>query len=123
MISKPLLRLHHFKENKVIEMHTPERVLPHIKSKEKLQSALEWFSHPFVKNRVPDSTFARRRYAELTRPALRWFCKKYGVEVPKWLVGNAHFDEMKPDEFKDYFGDGGPLKVREFEEQSQAKRG
>lgn len=121
MISKPLLRLRHHQENKFVEIHTPEHVLPHITSKARLLDVLKWYDHPFMKNRVPDSPTARRHHVELSRPALRWFCKKYGVEIPGWLKGNAHYDKMSPEEHADYFGDGGPLKVREFEEVTQAK--
>ena len=121
MIAKPQLRLRRAGENKLLEMHTPERVLPKITSKEKLLGVLDWYSYPFIRHRVPDSPDARRRYVELVRPALRWFCKKYGVEVPKWLEGNAHYDQLDPEEHEEMFGNGGPLNAREFEEITQAK--
>jgi hypothetical protein len=98
-----------------VSYHKPETILPAVTSKAKLMAALEHYANPFIKLRTPDSVFARRHYVERVRPALRWFCKIYHVNVPSWLEGNAHYDEIPPEEHKDLFGDK-PLKVREFEE-------
>lgn len=100
-----------------VQYHTPELTLPRCTSKVSLESLLQHYANPHIRLIVPDSVFARRFYVERVRPALRWFCKKYGVSTPSWLNGNAHYDELPPEQFAEYFGEGGPLKVREFEEQ------
>lgn len=121
MIAKPKIILHPFGNRLIPEYRHPERILK-IRGKADLLARLKWYSHPFVMNRVPDSVVARRFYVEQTRPALRWWCKKLGVETPKWLEGNAHFDDMEPGERAIYFGEE-PFVVHEFEAAEQEGEG
>lgn len=103
-----------------MKYHTPERVFPRLKSKEALEGELEFHSNPFIKMHTPDNVSARRYHVERQRPALRWFCKKYGVECPPWLEGNMHYDSLPPDQFKELFGED-KLKVREYEPMETAE--
>lgn len=96
--------------------YTPEDVMPGVKDRKALETALKWYANPFIRKHTPDSTFARRRYVEKVRPTLRWYCKKFGVNVPAWLKGNGHYDKLGPEEHEAFFGKD-PLDVREFEEQ------
>ena len=105
------------------QYHTPETVYPRIRSKAALEKELEWHSHPFIKMRTPDSPAARRYHVERQRPALRFLCRKYGVEIPSWLKGNKHYDTLPPEEHEELFGKG-KLKVREYTpHETQASQG
>lgn len=121
MIAKPHLNLEKKGARFQFEYHAPDNILPHVTSKESLEKALDWYSNPFLKLRSPDDVKARRRYVEKVRPALRWFCKKFAVNVPGWLVGNGPYDELPKEEFAMMFGEG-PFKVREYEELSKAPK-
>ncbi len=76
-----------------------------VKSKEDLEELLEYFSHHLNWTKlVPNKTFARRTYVEKTRPALRYYCEKYGVEVPEWLANDKMFVDMAPSKKQELFG-------------------
>lgn len=122
MRAKPHLRLDKTGARFTFDYTTPEKILPHVKTKEDLEKTLEWYSHPFLKLRVPGGPANRKRYMEKVRPALRWFCKKFGVNIPSWLDGNGVHGELPPEEQKELFGEE-PLDVREFEEWQQEPRG
>ncbi len=113
MMAKPHIVTTKVGERNHVEYVKPEAIVK-VRSKRELEKLLEWYSYPFIKHRVPDNPKARRRYVERVRPALRWFCAKFEVPVPEWLKGNAHYEDMAPDEFEDFFGPG-PFRVREFE--------
>lgn len=121
-ISKPQIKDQLVGDRRYLKVHTPQSVLPGVKDKESLQATLDWYAYPFIKHRVPDDPYARRRYVELTRPALRFFCSKFGVDVPEWLEGNGHYDQLSPEEHNEMFGPK-PLDVQEFEEVPQHKAG
>lgn len=55
----------------------------------------------------------RRWHMERERPALRWFCRHFGVPVPGWLQGNGGYDELSPASYKELFGNA-PLRPVEF---------
>lgn len=99
------------------DFRTPESILPHVTSKKALEGSLEYHSNPHIKMHTLDDPKARRQHVEQVRPALRWFCKKYGMNIPTWLEGNMHYDELPPEQFAEMFGEG-PLNTREFEEHS-----
>lgn len=115
MRAKPHLDLKKDGARWKVDYRTPESVLPRIKTKEDLLHLLEFHANPHIKLHTPDSPRARRHHVEVQRPAMRWLCKKFGVNIPSWLEGNMHYDEMEPEHFKELFGEG-PLKVREYEE-------
>lgn len=113
-LAKPVAVLKPVGENKTFEYRHPDKIVT-CRNKEELQKLLDWYSYPFIKMRLPDDPRARRRYVEQVRPALRWFCKKFHVDTPAWLQGNAHYDSMEPEELEDFFGPG-DLQVFEFDE-------
>lgn len=91
--------------------------------KEDLQEALKHFSKPLLKHLVPDSQMARRKYVEKIRPALRYYCKKFGVKVPTWLVDDKYYTErMSSQEKLKAFGTDN-LKIREFGRMRAAPQG
>ena len=108
------------KHKKVIHwsMHKPEDIVSGIHDKDSLKHALDFFSYPFMNNRLPDSTHARKWHVKMVLPSLRWFCKKYGVEVPAWLKGNGAYDMMNDKERKEHFGRS-MLSVSEFEDMEE----
>lgn len=114
--ARPVVVLKPQGENYGFQYRDPAKVV-RCHNKEALQSLLNFYSYPFIKMRLPDDPAARRRYVEQVRPALRWFCKKFQTEIPQWLLGNAHYDDMPGKEKSDYFGPG-DLKVFEFDQQN-----
>lgn len=119
MLHKPVIKLTKVGERWHMKHLVPDKIVK-CRSKDELKRLLDWYSYPFIAHRVPDNVAARRRYVEEVRPALRWFCKKYGEKVPTWLEGNGHYDELPPEEREKLFG-AEPFKVREFEEYSQSE--
>lgn len=81
--------------------------------KDDLEGKLEAFADPIRNGVVRNVALDRRWYVEKILPALRFYCKKYDVEVPDWLVGNNHWEEMSEEEQEQLFGPG-PLRFREF---------
>ena len=81
--------------------------------REELEAQLDHYSGPLWQRQVPDSTFARRFYVERVRPALRYYCRKFDVEVPGWLKNDSYFMEIKSPERERLFGPD-PLRPREF---------
>lgn len=119
-LARPVAILKPVGENVTYQYRHPSNIIK-CRSKEELAHLLDWYSCPFIKQRLPDSLVARRRFVEQVRPALRWFCKRYHVDVPGWLKGNAHYEDMAGDEAKDFFGDG-PLQVFEFDQQQPVEK-
>jgi predicted hydrolase (HD superfamily) len=115
MRAKPHLRLKKVGARLLPDYYSPETVLPGIRDEATLRHALDRFANPFIKLHTADNTQSRRHHVEKVRPALRWYCKKFGVDEPEWLKGNAHYDEIPPEEHEALFGKN-PLKTREFEE-------
>lgn len=97
----------------------PHEIL-HVTSKEDIEGLLDWYSNPALKMILPDQPEARRFYMEKIRPALRWYCGVYGVEVPEWLKGNGEHGNLSHQEHADAFGSD-PLEVYEFKDAKEAK--
>jgi hypothetical protein len=103
----------HKKSGKAIKVSTPEGV-HRIESKDELVVQLAHYSHPFIRHTVmPKTKFARKHYVEKTRPALRYYCKKYQVEVPAWLANEDYFVNLPEKEKLELFGTS-TLSIREF---------
>lgn len=88
---------------KSVGIKRPTDVLP-IHDKEELQLQLDHYKSPFLKHVVPDSTFARKNYILYVRPALRYYCAKFGVTVPDWLKTDAYYENLPDTEKQDLFG-------------------
>lgn len=84
-----------------------------IRSKEELQAQLKHYNKPFVSHVVGDSKAARLNYIERLRPALRYYCAKFGVAVPKWLANDDFYLKMTDSQKLHLFGTT-ELKVKEF---------
>ena len=97
---------------------TPSKALP-VHSKDELEEQLKHYSKAngatFLRHVVPDSQTARLRYMTRTRPALRFYCKKFQVDVPDWLRDDAAFSTMNKHELLELFGEAIKFPVREFE--------
>ncbi len=78
-----------------------------------LEKKLREFSDPVRNGVVVNSPRGRRWYVEKILPALRFYCGKYATEVPGWLVGNNHWEEMPVPDQELLFGPGA-LRFREF---------
>ena len=78
-----------------------------------LESKLRAFSDPIHNKVVRNTKKDRRWFVEKILPALRFYCGKYDVEVPDWLVGNNHWEGMSREEQLALFGPG-DLRFREF---------
>lgn len=91
---------------------TPSSVLV-VLGPDDLKNKLAAFEDPVRNGVVRNSPRGRRWYVEKILPALRFYCGKYDLEQPDWLVGNNHWEGMpKPDQ-ELLFGPG-DLKLREF---------
>lgn len=99
---------------KGIEVFTPEGVVP-IYNREELLHQLKHYSQELMSLHTPDSVTARRHYVELIRPALRYYCKKFHVDPPKWLASDEYYTKHMPaKERTDHFGLK-PLRIAEFQ--------
>lgn len=91
---------------------TPASVLS-VHDAEALSELLTKYEDP-VRNKVIKNTSKDRRwFVEKVLPALRFFCKRYGVDVPSWLATNGHWERMTDEERAQLFGPE-PLRFREF---------
>jgi hypothetical protein len=96
----------------VLHALTPASVLV-VLGADDLREKLDAFSDPIRNGVVRNTPRGRRWYVEKILPALRFYCAKYDVEVPSWLVGNNHWKGMPPEEQEHLFGSG-ELRFREF---------
>jgi len=101
-------------EGDVPSLHalTPASVLV-VLGREDLEQKLAAFADPVRNKVVRNAPKDRRWYVEKILPALRFYCDKYDVEQPSWLVGNNHWEGMPRDEQERLFGPG-DLRFREF---------
>lgn len=84
---------------------TPEKVLGgRVTNKQQLLFELSRRHHNAIGLHT-SSISERRWHMERERPALRWFCRQFGVPVPNWLQGNGGYDKVLPASFKELFGD------------------
>lgn len=96
----------------VLSVFTPASVLM-VLGADDLRRKLGEFSDPVKNGVIRNSHRGRRWYVEKILPALRFYCGKYGVEQPDWLVGNNHWESMSGADKKKLFGPG-DLRLREF---------
>lgn len=97
-----------------VEAHTPERVLP-CHDKEELEHQLKHYAKRLMSLHTADSTAARRKYVELIRPSLRYYCKKFNVKAPDWLATDDYYTKtMTAAERQKAFGMK-PLRIGEFQ--------
>lgn len=91
-----------------------------VHSKDELQAQLKHWSKGsgpmFLRNLLPKADNPRKvalNYFQKIRPALRAYCAKYGVKVPKWLATDAQYTSMQDSEKLALFGTT-KLVIREF---------
>lgn len=98
--------------SKGVEAWSPERVVE-IHTHEELESQLQHYSQ-MLSQSLPEDKDVLRHHVELVRPALRFYCKKFQVEPPKWLADDKYFTEHLTDSDRArMFGDK-PLRIGEF---------
>jgi len=99
---------------KGIDVHTPEKVLP-VHSKDELEAQLKHYAKFLLALHTADNTAARRKYVELIRPALRYYCKKFNTKMPDWLASDDYYTKtMSVQERQQMFGNR-PLRIGEFQ--------
>lgn len=99
---------------KGVEVLTPSSVLP-VHNVEELESQLHHYSKVFMTITTVDSVPARRHYVEQIRPALRYYCKKFGVHAPSWLKTDDYYlNHLSVAERHKMFGLK-PLRIGEFQ--------
>jgi hypothetical protein len=97
-----------------VQVHTPESVVE-IDSREELEAQLKHYAQLLMKRHTGDTMFERRKYVELIRPALRYYCRKFGREIPRWLADDDYYRKhMSPEERTKHFGTK-PLRIGEFQ--------
>jgi hypothetical protein len=104
----------------------PIFVYPHeivnVRSKSDLDKLLDMYSHPFPMMDGSEglkTTHSNHHLVEWVYPALRWFCRIYGKDIPQWLHGNGWADDIPKKEYKKYFGKA-PLHVIEWKEDKRS---
>ena len=101
--------------SKTVEVHTPEMTLP-IHNKDELEAQLKHYAKLLLGLTVSNTMSAKRKYVELVRPALRYYCKKFNVEQPKWLASDDYYTKtMSASERQRHFGTS-PLRIGEFQQ-------
>ena len=88
---------------KTLAITRPDQIL-HITDKQELDAQLEHYSRPFLTHLLPDTTFARRHHLLYVRPALRYYCARFGVKVPSWLENDDAYEQLPDDEKVKLFG-------------------
>lgn len=100
--------------SKGVDVHTPEKVLP-IHSKDELEAQLAHYAKLLMTLHTASNVAAHRKYVELIRPALRYYCKKYNVKAPNWLATDDLYTKtMSAQERQKLFGSR-PLRIGEFQ--------
>lgn len=98
---------------KTVRVTTPDKVL-RIHDVRELKAQLDHYSHPFIQHVVlPNTAFARKFYVEKVRPALRYYCLKFGEKIPEWLKNDDYYHQLPDDQKQELFGTT-KLSKREF---------
>ena len=98
--------------SKGVEAISPESVVA-IHTHEELDAQLLHYSQ-LLSQSLPGDKDVLRHHVELVRPALRFYCKKFGTEPPQWLADDKFFTETMTDSDRaGMFGDK-PLRIGEF---------
>ena len=81
---------------------SPVDVIP-IDSRKELYAQLEYYGVTLIRFAEPHE---RRYFMENIRPALRYYCTRYGVDIPEWLDDETHFGhgEGDPEYMEETFG-------------------
>lgn len=95
----------------VIHALTPSSVMV-VHDADDLQKKLAAYADPHNQP-VQDTKAGRRWYVERVRPALRFYCKRYGIDVPDWLENDDQWESMPDEEKLATFGRT-DLKIRDF---------
>lgn len=88
---------------KALAITRPSDVLP-VHDREELQLQLDHYSGPFISLQLPDTVAARKHYLLYIRPALRYYCEKFSVTQPSWLVTDKYFQDLPDAEKERLFG-------------------
>lgn len=99
---------------KGIEAHTPEKTLP-IHDKKELEAQLTHYAKFLLSLTTGSNVAARRKYVELIRPTLRYYCKKFNVTAPKWLANDDYFTKTMDTATKQSMFGMRPLRIGEFQ--------
>lgn len=99
---------------KGIEAHTPEKLLP-VHNKAELDAQLKHYAKTLLSLTTASTVAARRKYVELIRPALRYYCKKYNVVAPKWLATDDYYTKTMDTATRQKMFGMRPLRIGEFQ--------
>ncbi len=90
------------KEQNSREVWSPAHVIS-ITSRKELNHQLDYYGVPILRF---DEPVGRKFFIENIRPALRYYCIKFGVEIPEWLEEETHFGHGAgtPEEMEMTFG-------------------
>lgn len=99
-------------EKPTLMMLTPSMVL-HVPDRDELEHQLEYYNTLFISQVGAQEPQARRWYVEHMRPCLRYWCHKFGKEIPSWLENEETYTEMPDDQKQELFGTT-ELEIQEF---------
>lgn len=96
---------------------TPKKII-RIDTKEELQAQLDHYAKAggpvFLRNMLPDDPKSRYRHVRYVRPALRYYCRKFSVAIPKFLKDDSQYSTLTKSEQVSLFGETIKFPVREF---------
>lgn len=81
----------------------PDEVIK-CRNNEELNNLLEHYSKPDIDAVVSATKSSRLHYIQRIRPALRYYCAKFGTKVPNWLEGNGKWEDMDSQSKQKKFG-------------------
>ena len=106
-----------------IQFHSPNTILPNINSPEDVQTLVDYYSHDvYWQDTLPDDTFARCWYVEKIRPALRYYCQKFGIQIPAWLTNEDRYKNLPESQKSKLFGKSNIVPIV-FKKMSSAPEG
>lgn len=97
----------------VLMMHPNKILRGYVHDPETLKTLLRKYQSNVLSVFTDGSIADRRHYMEWVRPALRFYCKQFNVQIPEWLERLGPWEHLPAEEHTALFGPG-PLRHREF---------
>lgn len=97
----------------VLMMHPNKILNGYVHDAQTLKTMLRKYQSNVLSMFTDGSIADRRHYVEWIRPALRFYCRQYDVQVPEWLERTGPWENLSAEEHTELFGPG-PLRHREF---------
>lgn len=97
----------------VLQMHPNKILRGYVHDAATLKTLLRKYESNVLSVFTDGSIADRRNYIEWVRPALRFYCRQFDVQIPEWLERLGPWEQLPAEEHTSLFGPG-PLRHREF---------